>query len=85
MTNEDLDRAMSGRHVSTTHFQQMFVHSHLPPDLAKISSLFGELVIKLLASLGDGPEFTVGLRKLLEAKDAFVRQAVIELYAKPRE
>jgi hypothetical protein len=29
----------------------------------------------MLQKLDDGPELTIGLRKLLEAKDCFVRQA----------
>lgn len=36
------------------------------------------LMDEMLSRLGDGPEFTAGLRKLLEAKDCFVRQALID-------
>lgn len=76
--NQRLDAAMAGRHQSTQHFQQMFVHSHLPPHLAEVSSLFQALVLELITRLHDGPELITGLRKLLEAKDACVRQAVIQ-------
>jgi hypothetical protein len=30
----------------------------------------------MISELPDGPELTAGLRKLLEAKDCFVRQAL---------
>jgi len=34
------------------------------------------LAYNLVDQLEDGPEFTAGLRKLLEAKDCFVRAAL---------
>jgi hypothetical protein len=33
---------------------------------------------RLLALVGDGPEFTVALRHLVDAKDAAVRQAIAD-------
>lgn len=53
-----------------------FAYEHLPPHLQAVSAPFGELARKLCADLQPGPERTVGLRKLLEAKDAFVRALV---------
>ena len=38
-----------------------------------MSMLVGELAENMDVSLSDGPEKTAGLRKLLEAKDCFVR------------
>ena len=56
-----------------------FEYSHLPEDLQRISKPIGELAYQMadeLQNSTDGAEVTVGLRKLLEAKDAFVRAAL---------
>ncbi len=50
-----------------------FVYSHLPEHLQQISHPFGELAIEICLQAEPGPERTVALRKLLEAKDAAVR------------
>jgi hypothetical protein len=55
------------------HVLQFFDHKHLSPELAAISKPFGDLAHTLAASNLHGPELTVGLRKLLEAKDCIVR------------
>ena len=48
--------------------------AHLPPHLAATSAGFAELATRLVTDLKPGPERTVALRKLLEAKDCAVRQ-----------
>jgi len=55
---------------------RQFRFAHLPDELAVVSREFHDLGHRLLAVLHDGPELTVALRKLLEAKDAAVRQVV---------
>ena len=50
-----------------------FEFSHLPPHLQEVSRPFGELAAKICEACESGPERTVALRKLLEAKDAAVR------------
>ncbi len=50
-----------------------FKYDHLPEHLQKISKLIGEMTEKMDRELPDGPEKSAGLRKLLEAKDCFVR------------
>lgn len=50
-----------------------FAYAHLPVHLQEVSAPIGELAQKLDESLPDGPEKSAGLRKLLEAKDCFVR------------
>jgi hypothetical protein len=52
---------------------QFFAYEHLPPHLQEISKPFGELAKQIVATLPANPERTVGLRKLLEAKDCIVR------------
>lgn len=53
-----------------------FTFAHLPPKLQFVSKPIGELADKLESSLPDGPEKSAGMRKLLEAKDCFVRCAI---------
>jgi hypothetical protein len=50
-----------------------FEYAHLPAALQQISKPLGELAVKFDAELPDGAEKSAGLRKLLEAKDCFVR------------
>jgi hypothetical protein len=53
-----------------------FDYAHLPDNLKLISQPFSELAHKMECDLPDGPEKSVALRKLLEAKDAAVRSAI---------
>lgn len=55
-----------------------FEFDHLPEDLKAIASQVYDLADALYDDLGSGPEKSAGLRKLLEAKDCFVRQAVAD-------
>ncbi|WP_200836572.1 hypothetical protein [Roseiconus lacunae] len=50
-----------------------FKYAHLPDTLREASPPFGELAEMICDSIEPGPERTVALRKLLEAKDAAVR------------
>lgn len=50
-----------------------FEFAHLPWNLQLVSQPFGELAARICADIDEGPERTVALRKLLEAKDAAVR------------
>lgn len=60
----------------TARMLRFFDHEHLPEHLQGISALCGETAREMDVLLPDGPEKTAGLRKLLEAKDCFVRAAV---------
>lgn len=53
-----------------------FAYEHLPAELQHVSKPNGELARMPDTSLPDGPEKSAGLRKLLEAKDCFVRAAL---------
>jgi len=53
-----------------------FEYSHLSAKLQVVSKQLCDVAKALDASLPDGPEKSAGLRKLLEAKDCFVRVAV---------
>jgi len=50
-----------------------FAYDHLPTELQEFSKPFAELANRLAAALPPSAELTAGLRKLLEAKDCFVR------------
>lgn len=68
----------TARHPSTQHLLDLFEYEHLPEPLQAVSMPFSTLAHALADQLGDGVEMTVGLRKLLEAKDCMVRQAVLD-------
>ena len=56
---------------------KFFAYAHLPPKLQEYSRPFFELAQRITETVPQGPERTVGLRKLLEAKDAIVRTVAI--------
>ena len=64
---------MSAALKQPTHIMQHFYHEHLPPDLREVSRTISEVAMELDQSIYDCAEKTAGLRKLLEAKDCFVR------------
>ncbi|MFE4715905.1 hypothetical protein ACFRLW_05535 [Streptomyces sp. NPDC056728] len=64
------------RHPATEQLLQHFTSDHLPEYLARVSRPCGDLADAVVAVLPDGPELSAGLRKLLEAKDCFVRAAL---------
>lgn len=53
-----------------------FTWMHLPSPLAEVSRDFENLALIVDRTLPNGPEKSVALRKLLEAKDAAVRAAL---------
>lgn len=66
------------RHQSVRQVSRWFDYRHLgagaPRDVsAKVAGLAGDIIALIPA---DDPELTAGLRKLLEAKDCFVRAAI---------
>lgn len=55
---------------------KFFSYDHLPPNLQLVSKPCYDLADKMDRFLPDSAEKTVGLRKLLEAKDCFVRASL---------
>ena len=55
---------------------QYFEYKHLPDNLQKVSKELYEVAHRMHKTVPEGPEQTAGLRKLLEAKDCFVRAAL---------
>lgn len=58
------------------HLLSLFDHAHLPEHLANIVKPIQGLANIMAMSLQPGPELLYALRKLVEAKDGLVRQAV---------
>lgn len=65
-----------GRHPATLGLLRFFEYGHLPTHLQTTSRRCAALAEQMATDLPDGPELTTGLRKLLEAKDCFVRAAI---------
>ncbi len=75
MSYTDLDK----RHPATKQIMLWFRYEHLPAGQPRhVSDMCAAMAEELLRSLEDGPELTTGLRKLLEAKDCLVRQAIAD-------
>jgi hypothetical protein len=55
-----------------------FEFEHLPEDLKAVSKKVYVLAEEMYETLQPGAERSAGLRKLLEAKDCFVRQALAD-------
>jgi len=53
-----------------------FQYEHLSPNLQDVSRPFQILALNMVTDLPQSPEVSAGLRKLLEAKDCFVRAAI---------
>ena len=67
-------------HPSTEAILQWFTYEHLPEgaaqDVSERCALLAKRAAKDLKDTPHGAELTTGLRKLLEAKDCFVRAAL---------
>jgi len=59
--------------VNEERMMKWFAFEHLPEHLKMVSSWFHALASSVCETVEPGPERTVALRKLLEAKDAAVR------------
>lgn len=70
------DMLLEGREQQTQTLARFFGYTHLPEDLQPTSQQFHDLAANLIHDLPDSPELLFGLRKLLEAKDCFVRATI---------
>jgi len=64
---------MAELHPSVAAILKFFTYEHLPVDLQAISQPMAEMAHSMAQTLPQNAELTTGLRKLLEAKDCFVR------------
>jgi hypothetical protein len=66
------------RHPSVQHFEPLFAFDRLPEGPIRGASMSCAMLAEVFVSeFPDGPELSAGLRKLLEARDCFVRVAVL--------
>lgn len=66
-------------HPNTAALLRFFDYYHLPERLQEVSKRFHDLAYDVVNATDlNGPEVTVCLRKLLEAKDCAVRAALPE-------
>lgn len=73
-----LDAEAAGRHPGTQQLARWFnPNPNLPEGLPfEVADVIAVLAREMIHALPDGPELSAGLRKLLEAKDCFVRAAI---------
>lgn len=64
------------RHPATVQLLRWFEYDHLSGDARTTAFSCEKLAHTMADELPDGPELTAGLRKLLEAKDCFVRASI---------
>lgn len=78
-TSDYLRRITASRHPGIRDIGQWFSYEHLPAGKPRQASAYcAALACDMIEELPDGPELTAGLRKLLEAKDCFVRAAILD-------
>jgi hypothetical protein len=63
-------------HPETLDTLRFFEFDHLPPHLQHVSRMCAEVAHTMVEELPDTPQLRVGLRKLLAAKDCFVRASL---------
>ncbi|MBX9937679.1 MAG: hypothetical protein K2Y32_00415 [Candidatus Obscuribacterales bacterium] len=68
-----LPTALANRHGSVRDICEYFKYGHLPLELQAVVEPICSTIDILLEQIEDSSELTAGLRKLLEAKDCFVR------------
>jgi hypothetical protein len=81
VSNEEAIQAAKykDRHPATQHLLDILrPNPRLDGIAADVAQLFWEAAQDSAELLRDGPELTAGLRKLREAKDCFVMQAVLD-------
>jgi len=63
--------------VRSERMMKFFAYDHLAKnELRAVSERFHNLAMEVVCNIEPGPERTVALRKLLEAKDAAVRAVI---------
>jgi hypothetical protein len=67
---------ITNRHINVQKIFQWFKYDHLPKGLPRDVSMSCQILAEdMITDLSDSAELAAGLRKLLEAKDCFVRAA----------
>jgi hypothetical protein len=78
-TGREWETLLKNRHPGTREKMLWFEYGHLTdPRLRTISMKFTTLAVELIETLHDGPQLTIALDKLREAKDRAVSQAITD-------
>jgi hypothetical protein len=75
----NIEEIIGDRHPGTRDLARYFTKvdpASSPQTLDVIRTTCQALAMTMIMTIADGPELTTGLRKLLEAKDCFVRAAL---------
>lgn len=75
--SDSLAEALDGRHPATREVAQFFSFDHLPEGAPRDASEVCTATAVYMLTTVEDPELTAGLRKLLEAKDCFVRATLV--------
>lgn len=72
--------SLAERHPATQEKMRWLTpNPNLDPGLpATVSRMFFDVGVKLLGVLEDGPQLTIALQRLVDSKDAAVRQAIAD-------
>lgn len=66
------------RHRSVVEVLRWLDCDHLPSHLREVGQVITDAAERLMCALEDGQQLTRGLHALVEAKDCFVRQRVLD-------
>lgn len=67
-----------------SNMNRWFVSEHLPPHLRSVVRIFQDALDKLDSEIVlSSAEHSAGMRKLLEAKDCFVRAMILQYEIQP--
>jgi hypothetical protein len=69
---------LENRHPATQEKARWFDYEHLPSDQRQVSVEFARMATTVIARLMDGPQLTIALQHLIDAKDAAVRQSIVD-------
>lgn len=67
------------RHPSVAEKLNFFECGHLPEPLFTVSNLVRIMAHEMFNIIEDDPQLALGLQKLIEAKDCFVRAKLVEV------
>jgi hypothetical protein len=74
---------LSNRDAELAEIAYFFAFDHLPEgDLTDLASIIANHALWIATVLPDSNELNVGMRKLLEAKDCFIRAAIAAGWAR---
>lgn len=67
------------RHPSVAEKLNFFECAHLPEPLFTVSNTVRTVAHEMVSTIADDAQLALGLQKLIEAKDCFVRAKLVEV------